>query len=110
MTPQTIARFRYLAREDNPDVPQRDAARMTVNRAIGTEEYPPIIRQVAEAIRAGMASAATGFAQVMPEEYERRLAICRPCGHYDGHRCRLCGCFSSLKARLETEHCPIKKW
>ncbi len=25
-------------------------------------------------------------------------------------RCRLCGCFTNVKARLDHEECPIGKW
>jgi len=43
-------------------------------------------------------------------ESERRLSICRGCEHFNGTRCLKCGCFSALKVRLATEHCPIGKW
>lgn len=46
-------------------------------------------------------------------EIERRLSICRACEFFKespAMRCLKCGCFLNLKARLETEHCPINKW
>lgn len=70
-----------------------------------------------KAINASLAAARIGFAiikgvkVVVPiEEQERRISICKSCEQFTGKTCKLCGCFIRLKARLETEHCPIKKW
>ena len=40
----------------------------------------------------------------------KRLDICKACEHWDGHRCRKCGCFAALKVRLASQACPIGKW
>jgi hypothetical protein len=45
-----------------------------------------------------------------PEERERRLAICGVCEFFTGKTCMKCGCHIKFKAKLETEHCPIRKW
>lgn len=42
--------------------------------------------------------------------HERRLILCRDCEFIDGNKCSECGCFTTLKAHLETETCPKKKW
>lgn len=47
-----------------------------------------------------------------PEEYERRLTICRGCGElYDG-TCRKCGCYAEFRALKKRMYCPHenKKW
>jgi hypothetical protein len=41
---------------------------------------------------------------------QKRLRTCVACEHHTGLRCRLCGCFTNVKARLAHEECPIKKW
>lgn len=43
-------------------------------------------------------------------EADRRLKICNECEHYANSRCKICGCFMSAKAKLNTAKCPIKKW
>lgn len=52
----------------------------------------------------------SGLKIVSNEEQKKRLAACRDCEHHTGTRCKLCGCFTSVKARLPHEHCPIGKW
>lgn len=55
---------------------------------------------------------ASGFSVVSDEEQARRMAICESCEHFDKgqRRCKICGCFARLKARIEREHCPAGKW
>ena len=53
---------------------------------------------------------AKGGKSVSEEEYNRRLSICHSCPLYDNGRCRKCGCFMKLKAKLATASCPKKKW
>jgi tetratricopeptide (TPR) repeat protein len=40
----------------------------------------------------------------------RRLGACAVCPHHTGLRCKVCGCFTDLKARLAHERCPIGRW
>ena len=57
---------------------------------------------------------------VSREEYQKRLKLCNDCPERlkesDGKpltkfsRCPECGCFLRLKARLETEECPLGDW
>jgi hypothetical protein len=43
---------------------------------------------------------------------QARLDICNQCEFFrmKTQRCRLCGCFMSLKATLTQASCPAKKW
>ena len=48
------------------------------------------------------------------ESFHARLAICRECSSCDTDRlvCRhpACGCFLNIKARWQSESCPLAKW
>jgi len=44
------------------------------------------------------------------EMVHKRLRTCAACRHHTGVRCRICGCFTNLKARMDHERCPIAKW
>jgi hypothetical protein len=52
----------------------------------------------------------SGCALAPQSELQRRLRTCAACKHYTGVRCRLCGCFTNVKARMAHEECPIGKW
>ncbi len=77
-----------------------------------TPQYPSLFQQatnLAHAVGSVVASAVRGEPVSVPqEEQDRRLAICHGCDKYDPqqHRCRICGCFANLKARLASQHCP----
>jgi hypothetical protein len=74
---------------------------------------PSLAKNVAGAsFRLAKAAMAGEKINVSPAETERRLGICRQCQFFQAKlmRCLKCGCFLSLKVRLETEHCPINKW
>jgi hypothetical protein len=45
-----------------------------------------------------------------PEEYDRRLIICRDCGELMNGVCLLCGCYVEMRAAKETQYCPDYKW
>jgi tetratricopeptide (TPR) repeat protein len=45
-----------------------------------------------------------------PATHQARLQVCAGCAHHTGVRCRLCGCFTYVKARLAHEGCPLHKW
>ena len=51
---------------------------------------------------------------VSHEVQTAREAICNPCEHNQGGRCKLCGCSICgqilNKTRLSTESCPAGKW
>lgn len=62
-----------------------------------------LIKTVGEWVQQGMPITA-------PVDVNKRLEICNACEHYDNGTCKLCGCGMSIKARMETAHCPINKW
>ena len=48
---------------------------------------------------------------VSQEEQQKRLEACQDCEFFvDGKRCAKCGCFMGFKIRLQSGHCPLKKW
>ena len=106
-------RYRVLCSDAWPD---HEAYRALMIQMAGGEskplEYPSLSQQAKNAVRAVgsvFASAIHGEPVTVPqEEQDRRLAICHACQHFDSqqHRCRLCGCFANLKARLAGQHCP----
>lgn len=45
-------------------------------------------------------------------EAERRLSICKACPELIQvtSQCKKCGCFMSIKTKLDAAKCPIGKW
>lgn len=112
-----IERFRWLCSDENPDIEAREGYRsLMIRKATGKAEpapsYPSLAQQAWNASKAATGFVASGFKVADKAEQERRLAICHACEFYDAvrSRCRKCGCKVSLKARIETSHCPISKW
>jgi tetratricopeptide (TPR) repeat protein len=65
------------------------------------------------AISAGLSAyrfARGGFGTVSATDLASRLSICATCEQHTGLRCRVCGCFTNMKARLPHEKCPAGKW
>jgi hypothetical protein len=85
-----------------------------VNGAAPPAEYPPLATQAGNLAKAAVRFAASGMKTVDKAEYDRRLAICKACEHYDAKqaRCVLCGCRTKYKLRMATESCPLDppKW
>lgn len=52
----------------------------------------------------------SGLKTAPAEIRESRLQTCSACTHFTGLRCRVCGCFASVKSRMAHESCPIGKW
>jgi tetratricopeptide (TPR) repeat protein len=71
---------------------------------------PGLLRMALTAAKALTKHVASGLKTVSPEVYQRRLKTCGSCEHFTGVRCRVCGCFAQIKARLPNEHCPLEKW
>ena len=42
--------------------------------------------------------------------YQSRLACCMECDSLLSGMCRHCGCYVELRAAVEKNACPIKKW
>ena len=45
-----------------------------------------------------------------PEEYARRLALCRACESLQNGMCAQCGCFVEVRAAKQVQHCPTGRW
>ena len=48
--------------------------------------------------------------QPAPEEYERRLSICKECERLNSGTCDACGCYVEYRDSVAASHCPKKKW
>lgn len=46
------------------------------------------------------------------EKYEARIEICKTCEYFNpvSSRCKICGCFMKIKARLDAAKCDKDKW
>ncbi len=42
--------------------------------------------------------------------YEKRLSICKQCDKLLEGTCIGCGCYVELRAAVNSNHCPYKKW
>ncbi|ADZ82292.1 DUF6171 family protein [Cellulosilyticum sp. ST5] len=42
--------------------------------------------------------------------YESRLAICKQCQSLINGMCKHCGCFVEMRAAVQSNYCPYKKW
>ena len=56
--------------------------------------------------------AKSGFKNTDDEKYEKRLEVCGGCESFEhsSSRCRECGCFMEIKAKMESAKCPLGKW
>lgn len=54
--------------------------------------------------------ASQGFKLVSRETLTTRLTACQSCEKLERGTCLECGCVVSIKARMGTEGCPLKKW
>src|SRR5947209_19461860 len=83
-----------------------DAAVMSGTPAQG----PGLLRMAVSAAKSMARFIGSGFKLVPANIVQARLRTCAACEHHTGLRCRLCGCFTNAKARLDHEECPIGKW
>lgn len=118
-----LRRYRQGAAEPGPASPRPVAWRgKPATRAVGarpvaappvratTPDAPGLLRMAASATKAMARFIGSGLRSLPAEAYRGRLDVCRACAHHTGQRCRLCGCFTYLKARLIHEPCPLNKW
>lgn len=104
-----VERYRVLCSDDSPHPAEVGKYRdLMVSMATGRPAYPPAATMAASAIRAAAGFVASGGAVVDAAERDRRLAICRECPEFvpDQGRCRKCGCYANLKARIARSVCP----
>jgi Tetratricopeptide repeat/Family of unknown function (DUF6171) len=71
---------------------------------------PGLLRMALSAARSMSHYLASGMTAVPPDVHRRRLEVCAGCEQHTGLRCRVCGCFTNLKAWLPHESCPLGKW
>jgi tetratricopeptide (TPR) repeat protein len=71
---------------------------------------PGLLRMALSAAKALSEFVGSGLQTVSAEVRQKRLRVCAACPHFTGLRCRVCGCFTSAKARLPHEDCPLGQW
>jgi tetratricopeptide (TPR) repeat protein len=71
---------------------------------------PGLLRMAFAAMKSMARFAGSGFKAAPASIYQKRLQTCGQCQHHTGLRCKVCGCFTSVKAWMPHEECPIGKW
>jgi hypothetical protein len=71
---------------------------------------PGLLRMAFSSAKAIAQFLGSGFKTVSRTAYAKRLDTCGACEHHTGVRCRVCGCFTNVKASMLHEECPIGKW
>jgi tetratricopeptide (TPR) repeat protein len=71
---------------------------------------PGYLRMAATAAKALYKFVGSGLKTVSPQTLQERLTCCGVCDQCTGMRCRVCGCFTHLKARLPLDDCPLGRW
>ena len=76
------------------------------------KSYPSIMEQAGNLLHESVEFAKSGFQTLNEDEFHRRIDICRACPAFDADqgRCKECGCFMKVKAKMETAKCPLNKW
>jgi Rieske Fe-S protein len=44
------------------------------------------------------------------EVYDERLSLCKQCDSLLSGMCRHCGCYVEMRAVIDKNYCPVKKW
>jgi tetratricopeptide (TPR) repeat protein len=76
----------------------------------GPASGPGLLRMAFTAAKAMVRFVTSGLKVVPTETRAGRLRVCAGCAQHTGMRCRVCGCFTAVKARLPHESCPLGKW
>lgn len=71
---------------------------------------PSFLRMATSAAKAMGKFVGSGFQKLPVEIHQQRLRVCGGCDQHTGVRCRMCGCFTTVKAWLPHEDCPAGKW
>ncbi len=69
-----------------------------------------MLRMAVTAAKAAAGFVGSGGQTVSVAVRQERLQVCRGCEYHTGLRCRVCGCFTTVKVRLPHEACPLGKW
>jgi tetratricopeptide (TPR) repeat protein len=92
------------------DVPMGGASTTGATPGTGTAQGPGLLRMAISASKAMTQFVGSGFKTAPGTTVQYRLRTCAACPHHTGLRCRPCGCFTSAKARMAHEMCPLGKW
>lgn len=76
------------------------------------QNLPSLTEQAGTLASASLAHAKNGFKNTTDDMKKNRLEICDNCEFFirDHKRCGKCGCFVEVKAKWESNHCPVGKW
>ncbi len=84
------------------------------------EKFKKLFKEAAKVSKSLSQSAAKGANAIAENkkiistksEAQSRLDVCNKCKDLDKSlgRCTICGCFVSLKAKMDYETCPAGKW
>lgn len=88
----------------------KGAVTAATNNQTTSRVGPGYLRMAISAAKALTRFVGSGMKTVSAETLEKRLQQCAACKHHTGLRCRICGCFTNLKARLPHEQCPAGQW
>ena len=71
-----------------------------------------LLKQIKGFLRSMFLNIKSGFKNVSHKEYIERYNICKGCWHFDRKKikCKDCGCYIKVKARLKIEDCPQGYW
>ncbi len=75
-----------------------------------TPSGPGLLRMALSALQSMTRFVASGMRTVPADTHQERLRTCAGCAHHTGMRCRVCGCFTHVKAMMPHEKCPLGKW
>jgi tetratricopeptide (TPR) repeat protein len=82
-----------------------------VTTGTGQPSGGPGLLRMAASLTSSMAKyLGSGLKPVTAEALQQRLGVCATCEHHTGLRCRVCGCFTRMKALMPHERCPVGKW
>ncbi len=71
---------------------------------------PGLLRMAFTATKAMASFLGSGMKSASEEVRDARRATCSLCEHHTGLRCRVCGCFTSVKSGMAKERCPLGRW
>lgn len=81
------------------------------------ETTDPVLKEKIKSVSKSFSDwAASGFKVTPEKSYAERLEICKSCDFWDSKgfantgKCKLCGCSTITKLRMNTAKCPIGKW
>ena len=75
-----------------------------------TASDPSLLRMAISAAKSVTRFFSSGLQTASATSYQQRLQTCAACEYHTGVRCKLCGCFTSVKAWMPHESCPLNKW